>query len=1062
MTLSRTTLVFIGVSCLLAVVHAAAKGAAPPAAAKGKRTPPAPLPIGFLGWNYEKIGYTLSPGENVALRFRNNRDAKVQTPVRWTLSTYAGQPIGQGEATLTMNPHEPGEVSLAIPSTLEDGPHWIKFALGDAPDSAIRSFYFDYRKPKPDPGLNLNVVALVENMDAEGWVRTMLGGFSDYINVLTDWPDDEAFAIDAVLVIAEGLKGDDPRAARLRQYVRRGGKMLVLGRPPASLAEMLQEDVKQRTATRDWVFEKQPLAPPKDFVVVGRNNIGRFGWLIDEGALTENIASDGVVWHPTDQNAVFSLSPKGAFPISVSVEGAGKPEAGAVKQNWLSKTIQWKYGNGKNVHSTLSLASPAILWEGDAKRLTLDKWEATHLAYISPKGIRVVAAGGAIDPADMAENWLVTFIAKDNTRDVPRLIVLTRRPARIDFTKEIAFVFDGKGFGALFTSSLWGLRRFAPGETISWEKKVPPDAVAAARQWSRAFLSYPVQCEEIGWLEAGAVCLADRFRFRAFADGWKTSPLTLAALPPVLSLARGIGVPIDAPPEAKDMHYATKFGPLEALPGDATLVRIHLPAMDHRAIIPVEGRLELQQAIDRHALEGLYLGRHIPDTGINAGNGERWDDLQAYFHSEKVPLEETACLDVYEWWLTFNAILGRPVYSPAARQQVDRHFHQRYWEILNCYAHKCIVMHRREPWTGIDYLISFIYPTQTQHGFRHFNDAEEASGINSYCFANYARYYGDWDTLRANWNLCRRLYEFLPKVNDWAVMASAAHEYYQVVGYDMLNSEYIGNLAFAYAAKNTGHKDDEIEGLVLAAKSLVASVARFGLKDFIESCTAADDPWRRLKGFYYFNEYGFQATASVPEGGGIGMLDTSKGTGHELALAYKEWVPKWMDAHEKDLGKGVAPHHQMHRVLLGWDREEIPARMKASAESAQAQPGKTWRLTKDVYDMAYVCVADIPLFLSEWAPAEYITGRYDPAKQEVALEFRSHEDGPYQVRLYSQRAAKQVTVNDEVLKAENGGWSYDPSTGGLVITLKSRQTSHVRISLGEPVASLHPYFTRVE
>lgn len=192
---------------------------------------------------------------------------------------------------------------------------------------------------------------------------------------------------------------------------------------------------------------------------------------------------------------------------------------------------------------------------------------------------------------------------------------------------------------------------------------------------------------------------------------------------------------------------------------------------------------------------------------------------------------------------------------------MDEHFHRRYWETLNFYPHKCFVQQKREPWTGVEYLISFVWPTQTQYGWRNHNDANEASGINAYCFANYARYYGDWATLRANWNHCRRLHEFLPRVNDWA-------------------------------------------------------------------------------------------------------------------------------------------------------------------------------------------------------PAELLGGSYDPDARELDLRFRSREGAPFGVKIYTQRAPRDVTVNGQPVAAASPGWTYDVNSGWLVIHLEGNGEQHTRIRLGEPVAPLHPYFTK--
>jgi hypothetical protein len=141
------------------------------------------------------------------------------------------------------------------------------------------------------------------------------------------------------------------------------------------------------------------------------------------------------------------------------------------------------------------------------------------------------------------------------------------------------------------------------------------------------------------------------------------------------------------------------------------------------------------------------------------GGGLLQADLIPYDVSRAVPFHEAPNIDIYKWWLTFNATQVRQVYGDSVRRVMDDFHKTRYLETLNFYSHKSFVMQKREPFTGSQYPINFVWPTQTNMGFRNFNDANEASGHNAYCLANYARYYGDWTTLRANWNFLRYLHD---------------------------------------------------------------------------------------------------------------------------------------------------------------------------------------------------------------------------------------------------------------------------------------------------------------
>ena len=90
-----------------------------------------------------------------------------------------------------------------------------------------------------------------------------------------------------------------------------------------------------------------------------------------------------------------------------------------------------------------------------------------------------------------------------------------------------------------------------------------------------------------------------------------------------------------------------------------------------------------------------------------------------------------------------------------------------------------------------------------------------------------------------------------------------------------------------------------------------------------------------------------------------------------------------------------------------------------------------------------------------------MSGLYHTGQQELNLVFRSYEGDPYQVRIYSQQAPQEVIVNDEELKRMDDAWHYDIKSGWLVINLQGTDEKHLRIYLGDLIAPLHPYFTKI-
>jgi hypothetical protein len=1160
--------------------------------ARVQRAETAAKEIDFLGWEYDKIGYTLNPDEELSLRFRNNTDSIIELPISYVVNTYEGKQISKGNSILKLKPGQTGGVAVNTPAGMEDGAYKILFTLDHKTYQPNTPFHFDFRKPETHPQLNVKLISFIENMDSEGWVRMMMGKLAKYADIQQDWPANPLEA-DAAIVIAEAMDAFNPKLAQLQEYVRMGGTMICFGQPshvlynmlpvtqPGSrfnekrleiiskpqqlvLAEegpwknfnpengplhyalkvvskqgakvlanwedgtpavvsgsfgkgkviyvgtgagqvwqdnpafegidelslrllydaiggelavdallekaesMFNDKTKADRATRDFVFANLKVNKPENFVIVGDDNFGRFGWINHDGGLTESILENGSVSAVGTQDwklmAWAPMNFERKLEYRISPANTNSPVIEKVDVNWFSKTLTWKYPSGESVKSTVSLGSPAILWEGNASALDLHLNSVTHLSFPTRSGMKTISKGETINPTEINENWFLAFTAESEFRDLPQLIIMTKKPVAINFKDALVMEFGKSGFGAVFTGRLWGVKRLAPGETMKWVSTIPSGAVSDARRWSQIALNYPVNCDEIGWLNGDDVLLADRFTFREFSTDWKTKALQMTILPPVFFLAQNIGAPVELPKGLVDLNCYTKYGPIKAVKGNTSLVKIPLPQTDHRAIVPVEGRMIVQDLIDYRVAGLAPRSLQYSDGNVrDEGGGLLQADLIPYDISRAVPFHQAPNIDLYKWWLTFNATQVRQVYGDSVRQVMDDFHKTRYLETLNFYSHKSFVMQKREPFTGSQYPISFVWPTQTNMGFRNFNDANEASGHNAYCIANYAKYYGDWTTVRANWNFLRYLHDPLPKIHDWACMSSGALEYWVVSGLDMLNSEAYGSLAYAYAAEYAGSVKDVVLGKVLGARSLIPTVARWGLKDYLTSISADGDEWQSYDGFYHFNEHGFQLSRNKM--GGVGMLDTSKGTFHELTLGYKLWSAKHTNQEQIALAGGYNTASSntgpdlTQRLILGWNIDSLSVGLKNQVQNIDYQRAPRWQESTSLYDLAILCVGDVPVFLSEWSPAEYLHGEYNEQNKMMNLTFRSHLAEDYKVKIYSLFEPIDLLVNGN--KAD-GLWKYDPTTGWLEINLTGDDAKNLSIRFGNKVAPLHPYFTKLD
>jgi len=236
---------------------------------------------------------------------------------------------------------------------------------------------------------------------------------------------------------------------------------------------------------------------------------------------------------------------------------------------------------------------------------------------------------------------------------------------------------------------------------------------------------------------------------------------------------------------------------------------------------------------------------------------------------------------------------------------------------------------------------------------------------------------------------------------------------------------------------------------------MVTNVARLSLQDYMLEISAEGDILREFQGFFHFAEQGFYG--SRRKMGGVGLFDTSKGTYHEFLLAYKLWSAGRMKEELAAMnygtrdGFGASPDNLM-RLMLGWD----PSPFLKIPEQTENRRTPNWQSTTSLYELSALSVADLPLFLSDWTPAEYVSGIYNPRDKTVNLRFRSHTPEPCNIIIYSGYKPEKFILNGS---PNEKNWKYDPLTGWLLISPDVADAQEISFQLGDQVAPLHPYFS---
>ena len=87
----------------------------------------------------------------------------MRVPVVWRLESYIGDETTRGEAALDIGPRAKADLPLSRLAGLPDGPHRVRFGIGEAEDE--EALYFDYRLADAHDVLGLRLAALLDSVE---------------------------------------------------------------------------------------------------------------------------------------------------------------------------------------------------------------------------------------------------------------------------------------------------------------------------------------------------------------------------------------------------------------------------------------------------------------------------------------------------------------------------------------------------------------------------------------------------------------------------------------------------------------------------------------------------------------------------------------------------------------------------------------------------------------------------------------------------------------------------------------------------------------------------------
>ena len=538
---------------------------------------------------------------------------------------------------------------------------------------------------------------------------------------------------------------------------------------------------------------------------------GRFGFSKGDGYLDYAMPTLGnfdkmyLCGHPRYRKPFrwnYSTLPDGAARHGSYLPANHGIEADEIEINHLS--CSWKANlDGVGFRCTGSLASPGAITERSDGKMRLGDLEfAGNYRYVMiPRkdGTLEICTLAEVEDWSMGKNFLLLF-GTTEFPDLPLLLVFRHQPENI----KTVFLPETGRLGAiefencplLVTGTPFGMESFAPLRPD--DREFLRQAAERCLFWSRAFLAFPVKCEEYYRNEPAVkrTSIVQRFSYRYIRDDWNTPPLELAPLPPVLSLC-GIAEEIG---DIADFRFPSKHGWLRGAVGQTSA----------------------------YSLPWMPTARKFPLCSTDRGGELRErlkDGLQSYFDFVGSFPETTqaypyagAVLEPYAWTAALfdflapadreklNGLLQRrlrllcdpeSVYDyPAIRHRElmknmpdDRGMLEYYrnpelphLKLWNWYK-------RVEPFTGTEYNICYLNVGFFSGRKILTGSREEILSLNFPLIENdwglgLMFYYiylaclasGDYVPVRENWELLNSAFGFFSKMHDWACMGTGYSE----------------------------------------------------------------------------------------------------------------------------------------------------------------------------------------------------------------------------------------------------------------------------------------------
>lgn len=622
---------------------------------------------------------------------------------------------------------------------------------------------------------------------------------------------------------------------------------------------------------------------------VGEGAIGHFGWNRGSELPVENLSSRFVVSKSESWYEMHIPREKPDVPRTMTFK--------CLNIDQMAFGGEVAIDGRKAYRIDASLAYPGIRWDFD--RRTVEMYMRNQLSFVAlPErgGERIVdlTSGDVrtIDVSRLSEPWILVY--NGAFRDSPLLIVLQKRPGRVDVIR------DGESVeGLRFTARDGRIGVIVPVrihgssfvDTTGWSSAIPGETRRSIAVWRTRALAYPIRLRESFKIDeaAGRVRMRDEFGYLFFKDDWGTAPEKYAALPPVATLLadRGTesGRTIVAVGEgAVDSALVTRAGNLWLKPR-SSVVEWSTPLFkpDLSFLPHVIGEEKVDAAANKDFSQGVkYSSGATPMNHKGQKFGRLKNGSSAHLNMHGVLLGMGRC--------TPNPY----IYSEENRRLLRRRLAWRLLEPLEVLQYKMAVAWRQEPFSGSRYTIYMDSPRRMANEFdppRYgsktiYGDSNETVRMIAHALQIAADRFGQSGLIKANWDaISRHVASYEMFIDDWGILASGCLELGGSGSVDMLNGEFSCWMSLARLAEIVGDESFRAQALYRAARRMCPTLARQRALAYFRKNALSEnvDAYRMAVGFGEGGAVFQNKTSRVLD---VDLFDMSQGTPQDLVSLY--------------------------------------------------------------------------------------------------------------------------------------------------------------------------------